>query len=64
MRRKQRINYLNYSVVVSLDLKVLDGILFTGPVSSNETRIYISGHVLRVVIRMNMVCSAGFLNMF
>ncbi len=33
MRHKQRINDLNYSVVVFFGLKVLDGMLFTGLLS-------------------------------
>ncbi len=43
---------------------MLDGILFTGPLSFKRNQDLHQWTRLRVVIRMNMVCSAGFLNMF
>ncbi len=45
-------------------LKVLDGMLFSGPLSFKLNQDLQQWIRLRVVIRMNMVCTAFFLNMF
>ncbi len=43
---------------------MLDGILFTGLLSFKRNQDLQQWTRLRVVIRMNMVCTAEFLNMF
>ncbi len=40
---------------------MLDGMLFTGPLSFKRNQDLQQWIRLRVVIRMNMVCTAGFL---
>ncbi len=59
MRRKQTNNDPNYNVVAALD-KVLDGMLFCGPLSLKLNRDLQQWIHLSVVIRMNLVCTAVF----
>ncbi len=54
----------NYNSYCFFGLKVLFGMLFRGPLSLKLNRDLQQWIRLRVVIRMNLVCTAVFLYMF
>ncbi len=63
MRHKQRINDLNYSVVVSWTKSARWNVVHWTLIFKRNQDLQ-QWTRLRVVIRMNMVCTAGFINMF